>query len=353
MVTSATQPQGQESSMAKLSWITAVGLAGSLVASVSNAQLAPAKSAAAPAPTAAPAAPAATAAKAAPTLALTAKAPGTAGSGGTEVQRSISGFDTPESVYWDAPSKAWYVANVAGSPVDKDGKGWISKLDASGKILEAKWVEGLNAPKGLRVHAGTLIVSDIDEVVFIDLRKHAVKQKVAIGGAKFLNDTAVDAKGNVYVSDTFTNTVYRLGRDRKAEVFVQGEQLEGPNGLLVDGKSLLVAAWGVITEPKTFGTKTAGRILTIDLKTKKVEPLGAGAVLGNLDGIEKDGASYLVTDWVAGKLFRVAADGTSTELKAGFKTSADFGYNAETRQVFIPEMMAGKVTIETLAPATK
>ena len=80
------------------------------------------------------------------------------------------GIDTPESVYVDSESGFIFVSNVVGMPGEKDGKGHISKLSMDGKVVEANWVTGLNAPKGLRSHKGALWTSDIDEVIGIECR---------------------------------------------------------------------------------------------------------------------------------------------------------------------------------------
>src|SRR5687767_3656022 len=79
------------------------------------------------------------------------------------------GFENPESAFVDFGSGAIYVSNVAGAPPEKDGKGWISKLDLQGTLVAVKWVQGFNAPKGLRALGGKLWVADIDEVVSIDI----------------------------------------------------------------------------------------------------------------------------------------------------------------------------------------
>ncbi len=77
----------------------------------------------------------------------------------------------PESAYYEPETKLIYVSNVAGGANVKDKEGWISKVDpVTGKIIEGKWVTGLNAPKGLRAHNGALWVSDIDQLVSIDIR---------------------------------------------------------------------------------------------------------------------------------------------------------------------------------------
>jgi len=256
---------------------------------------------------------------------------------------TVTGFQAPESAYWDAGSQSWFVSNVAGGENEKDGKGWISRLDAGGKVVKERWVEGLNAPKGIRVGGRTLYVSDVDELIVIDIPEARIKMRLSAAGAKFLNDVAIGSAGEVYVSDTLGNALYRC--TRTCEVFLQTEKLECPNGLLVEGNRLIVAAWGIITDPATFGTKTLGRLLQVDLKTKEITPMGDGKPVGNLDGLEKDGADYLVTDWIAGKFFRISKSGAVTVLKDGFKNSADIGYDPARRLVVLPEMGGGALQI--------
>ncbi|HEY6065027.1 MAG TPA: ATP/GTP-binding protein [Thermoanaerobaculia bacterium] len=259
------------------------------------------------------------------------------------VAATATGFEKPESACWDAGSRSWYVSNISGGENEKDGQGWISRLDPGGKVVNARWVEGLNAPKGIRVRGRTLYVSDVDQLVVIDMRNARVKTRIDAPGAKFLNDVEVGRAGEVYVSDTLKNAIYRCRE--KCEVFLESEELEGPNGLLVVDDRLIVAAWGLVTDPATFATKTPGRLLAVDLKTKAITPLGDGKPLGNLDGLERDGADYLVSDFMAGKLFRVSKSGAVTVLKDGFKNSADIGFDSARRVVAVPEMEGGDVQL--------
>jgi hypothetical protein len=274
----------------------------------------------------------------------------------------VTGFDKHESAFWDAGTKSWYVSNIAGEETGKDGNGWITVLDGKGLVTRVRWIGGLNAPKGIRGSGSTLYVADVDELVVIDIPGRTVKTRIKAPGAQFLNDVAVGPRGEVYVSDTFTNAIYRCTGDTTCEVFVRGENLECPNGLLVDGKRLIVASFGPITDRATFKTKAPGRLLAVDLSTKKVTPL-PGKPIGNLDGLEKDGDGFLVSDFMAGKLMRVSKAGEVTVLKDGFKNSADFGYDAEKRTIALPEMSGGVVQLlridaevpaaPTAAPAAK
>ncbi|MCM3878657.1 MAG: hypothetical protein ND807_00980 [Vicinamibacterales bacterium] len=250
----------------------------------------------APAPAAAPAEPAA------PAAAPAARPP--AAKAGWTVQD----MRTPESVYLDEASGYLYVSQIDGQPGEKDGKGRISKIGLDGSVVAADWATGFNAPKGLRSFAGTLWVADIDEVIAIDIATAKLGSRIKIDGAKFLNDVAAGADGTIYVSDTLASKIYAV-KDGKASVFAEGEQLEYPNGLFVDGERLIVGGWG---KPEAdFTTKVPGHLYMLDLKTKK-KTLITKQPLGNIDGVEQEArGGFLVTDYMAGKVLQVSQTGES------------------------------------------
>ena len=104
--------------------------------------------------------------------------------------RVEGGFETPESVIHDAATDTYYVSNISGSPAEADGKGFISKLSPEGTIIKLKWIDGLDAPKGMTVVADTLWVTDIDKVRKFDTKTGKSLGIVEIKGASFLNDLA-------------------------------------------------------------------------------------------------------------------------------------------------------------------
>ncbi len=99
-----------------------------------------------------------------------------------------STLKVPESVLYDAGNKVLYVSNIDGAPDGRDGKGSIGKVGLDGKIIAVDWVSGLNAPKGMALVKNTLWVSDVDEVVGIDIKSGQVTKRVKIEGAGFLSD---------------------------------------------------------------------------------------------------------------------------------------------------------------------
>ena len=123
--------------------------------------------------------------------------------------------------------------------MEKDGNGYISTVTKNGVLLERKWLDGLNAPKGMAIADDTLMVADIDELLAINLGDRSVTRFVA-PGAKFLNDVTIDAKGRVYVSDMMDDAIYRL-EDGNFDIWVQSPELKAPNGLLAESSRIV---WG-------------------------------------------------------------------------------------------------------------
>lgn len=62
----------------------------------------------------------------------------------------------PESVLYSAEDKKLYVSLIDGAGNVKDGKGGVAVLNTNGTIINMKWVENLNAPKGLARYQNTL-----------------------------------------------------------------------------------------------------------------------------------------------------------------------------------------------------
>ena len=260
-----------------------------------------------------------------------------------ELWKLTEGFDGPESAFYDVASGHLFLSHVAGGGDEKDGIGWISKLTLDGQLVELKWFDGLNSPKGLRSHDGTLWVSDIDRIIAIDIATGNQLKEVQIQGAAFLNDLAIGPTGTVYVADMVQSAIYQY-KDDELSLFDKGEHLEHPNGLLVVKDTLYVGAWGTGFHPDDFSTDILGHFYSIDIPSKK-KTLITTKPTGHLDGVEIDGkGGFIVTDWVNGKLFHITSKGTVTILQEYEKGVADHAYVLSKRLLLLPHMMNNTLT---------
>jgi hypothetical protein len=252
-------------------------------------------------------------------------------------------LDGPTSVVWHGRLGGWLVSNVAGSPVGKDGRGWLSFIPQRDAQAEPIWLQGFNAPNGIAVVDDRLYVVDIDEVVVVNVGNRSVERRYRVPGARFLKGVTADPGGDVYVSDMLADTIHRLPGGGAPELFLSVPALHGPTSLLVDGSNLVLATWGVITEASSLKTRTPGRVLQVNLKTRQITTFGPGEGIGNLDGIVKDGDRYVVTDRPRGRVLAVSAGGITTVFKREFKGCAGLGFNPATRLLAIPEADAANV----------
>lgn len=266
-------------------------------------------------------------------------------------------FAQPESAYHDARSNAVFVSSINGQILEKDGNGYISRLTPDGKVVNAKWATGLNAPKGMRSIQGTLWVSDIDEVAGIDIGSGKITLRVRIDGAQFLNDLATAPDGAIYVSDSMLSRIYVV-RDGKASVFVEGaDTVEQPNGLLVDGSRLILGTIGPANPPGGGRGRgpggPGGHLFAFDLKSRQRTQLTMEPV-GGIDGIEPDGqGGIIVTDVIGSRILHVAASGVVRVLGQFSAGGADFGYIGATRTAIVPFLFANNVAAYDLTNALR
>jgi hypothetical protein len=257
-------------------------------------------------------------------------------------------METPESAYVDPASGFIYVSQIAGAPDARDGNGRIVKLNGDGTTVSATWVTGLNAPKGLRSCQGTLWTADLDEVIGVNMASGRITSRVKIAGAQFLNDVACGADGTVYVSDMLASRILMI-RNGASSVFAEGEDLEFPNGLLVDGDRLIVGGWG---KPEAdFSTKVPGHLYALDLATKQ-KTLITPMPFANIDGVESDGrGGYIVSDFVAGKIMHVTRGGESKVVAQFTSGTADIGVVPDSNTIVVPHMNDNRVAAYVLPEA--
>lgn len=238
-------------------------------------------------------------------------------------------FTTAESVIFDKKSKVIYVSNIEGQPWEEDGKGSIGKLSLDGKVINARWVTGLNAPKGLGIVNGKLYVADNVKLIEIDQKSGKILHKYEVKDCQGLNDVATTADGSVYFTDSEKGVVHLL-KDGVVSTVVNG--LGGSNGIFYETDRLLLGTWSdsCLT---VYNFKTQNK--TIFAKN-----------LPQPDGIEAIGnGNYLVSTW-SGLIHLVDKKGKVKLLldtKKDKISAADIDFVKEKNLLLVPTFFRNTV----------
>ena len=233
----------------------------------------------------------------------------------------------PESVLVDDKENCLWVSNIDGASNGKDAKGSISKLSKTGTPINLDWVTGLNAPKGMAKYKQELYVADLTELIVIDIKKGVIKNKIKVEGSVFLNDVTVNKNGVVFVSDSRAGKVHRI---ENGIVSIEVENLQGPNGLLSIEDQLLILDRGSL-----LSVTPGGAISKI---MDGMDP--------STDGIERVAPNqYIVSCW-NGIVYFVAAGAqkiTLFDTRSEKINSADIGYDAKNKIIYVPTFMKNSV----------
>ena len=255
-----------------------------------------------------------------------------------ELLWETTGFIAPESAVFDAARQEFYVSNMGDHTKEAPGgDGFISRVSVDGKLLELKWVTGLDNPKGLALTQGRLYAGDDKDLVEIDIAAGKILARHApADGPGAFNDCTADPAGNVYVCSGRLHTVFRL-HNGQFERWAQLDRAKtgGINGLRAEKDRLLLGGWSV---RDAEGKEQLGHLSTISYADKTLGRLGTQPIC-HIDGIESDGGDgYTVTDWLTGEVIHVSADGRPTPIMTLVQGSADHAYVADKQQMIVPLM---------------
>lgn len=232
---------------------------------------------------------------------------------------------TCESALYHEETGQIFVSNIEGEGTEKDGVGSISIIDKEGNIVNRNWVTGLNAPKGMAIKEGSLFVTDIDELVEIDIASAEVINRYPVEGAEFLNDAATDGS-HIYFSDMRRGKIHRL---ENGQVKTIAENQNNINGLQFNDQ---------------------GEMFGLDAEGLKKYNQDGGFEIVNSNVTGGDGLEYLGDGkWLAsrwqGEVYFVNGNEEQKLLDTKDKNSntADIGYIKEERILLVPTFMKNKV----------
>lgn len=242
----------------------------------------------------------------------------------TMLWKTDTSFIGSESVLYDPDKNIIYVSCGNTQSSAKDGDGFIAVLLPDGTVKNPKWTTGLNAPKGMAIMGNSLYVTDIDEMVQIDLASGEITNKYPIENAGFLNDAATDGSV-VYFSDMSQNNVYKLSDgeyELAAENVPKINGLESYNGTLygLNGEGLI-----------KFDNNGGYEILT-----DKVQG-GDGLVI-----LDED--TFIASRW-AGEIYYIDGDQVTKIVDTSPEESntADITYIPDDKVIIVPTFLKNEV----------
>lgn len=166
----------------------------------------------------------------------------------------------PEGVEFDETSNSFLVTSLK--------EGMVGKVGTDGKYTPFIQDENLISAIGIRIDRtnNRIYVCSSDPGASVKTKPETQGKLAGLGvyelktGKKiayldlgsltetgnFANDIALDDKGNVYVSNSFGPSIFKVTKDLKAEVFLENERFKGEgfglNGLVYDPSGFLIVA---------------------------------------------------------------------------------------------------------------
>ena len=261
-------------------------------------------------------------------------------------QITVTDLQTPYSFVSNSAGQEYFISSVNGDAQSADNNGFITKLDASGKLINLKFIQGgtdgitLNAPKGMALVEQTLYVADLDTLRAFDTVSGKPVASTSMAAAPgqvpvSLTDVAYDGAGLLYCSDQRGNRIYRVELpSRKVTVLVSDPALAGPAGLAVHPKSgqLIAVSWD------------KGKILSITPEGIVSEIFSNGFFSGrfsNLRGVDFDrwGNMY-VSDFTTGKVWRMTWDKRFQVIAEYLPSPGDLGIDRTNNLILVPYELA-------------
>jgi len=251
----------------------------------------------------------------------------------TEIWETERDFKVSESVLYDPKRELLYVSNFdqfnQGNPNIKQH---LSKLNMKGEVIELEWSGELTNPLGMTLYKDMIYSVERKSIAVIDPETGEVTERIEIPESVFLNDIAIDKKGDIYVSDSRKNVIWKC-TDQTCEEWLAGSEVLDPNVMYMYMGKLL------------FGNSGDEWLKSVDLEAKTIEPI-AKIGPGFIDGIRPDGKGNLLVSLWEGRLYKVTMDGDVTKIldtTAPGYYIADFEYIPETGIIYIPTFYDNRV----------
>ncbi|MDC8448689.1 MAG: hypothetical protein LV473_10040 [Nitrospira sp.] len=254
----------------------------------------------------------------------------------------ITGLESPNSFIGDPSGKEYFISNINGEPEARDNNGFITKLNADGKVTDLKFIQGgvadvlLHAPKGMALVGPILYIADLDQLKAFDKTSGKLIATVLFPISSHtrvsLTDVAAAPDGMLYVSDEAANSIYRIdpSGNHRVDLLIHDEQLAGPAGIAIHPR----------TNHLITVSRQKGKIFDITPDGQLTELEANGFFTGrfeNLSGVDFDqwGTMY-VSDITKGKIWRMTRDHRFQVIAEYLPAPADISIDRVNNLILVP-----------------
>ena len=171
---------------------------------------------------------------------------------------SASHLAMPESTLYHGGK---IYVSLIGDPENNDGA--VVTVDSTGRVtgtlVRASGARPLVDPTGMAITGSTVWVNDMKLIRSYNLRTGAAGRVVKIPGSIFVNDLAVDRRGNLWASDSETRSLYRVNAAGGVTRLRLPKVFKGlPNGVALHPDSGEI--WFVTFNESAVGGAQVGRV---------------------------------------------------------------------------------------------
>ncbi len=244
----------------------------------------------------------------------------------------------PEGITYDAQKKLFFVSSVRW--------GTIGSVDMDGVYKELLKDPALKSSYGMKVDAKNnrllVCISDANyskystpatfkkmaRLIGVDMvsgKKTMDLNLATDAGKHFANDLAMDEKGNIYVTDSYSPNVYKIDASGKATVFATSDWFKsedvGLNGILYHPQGFLIV-----------DHSTNGALYKIDIKNpKNITQVKIQGLFPGADGMvwQSAGMLAMVQNKGANKIYQISSNDNwaTAEVKGATATLDNFQHS--------------------------
>ena len=237
-------------------------------------------------------------------------------------------LSNPESVVFDQPNNRYLVSNYF--------QGEIVEIDSMG--VHSYFKQGLGNCAGLHITDSLAYVSSSQGLIGIDLKTAEIVFSLSIPGMQLLNDITSDNNGNLYITDSDADKVYKINPVYSSYItIVQSGIINYPNGIIFEEEtnSLIICSESASISP----------IFRVNLSDNNVSLMFNGIYRG-ADGITRDRqGNYYISAGATNNIYKYDHnfDDPAVIFSSGHSNPADIYCNNFDDIMAVPNLITPRV----------